>query len=1376
MYLEFIKDMVSVGTKVSIKIKENDIEGEILKISDAMVAIKCGNSIQIIKDEDIEDIKILNIEPNAEPSLVLKTEETAVDADSVDDEENMISTVNRQNNKETDVQSQENVKNIPLQMPTDRFETDVQIKQVGYVGLSVLNPKTRPERKSKSKANKPKQGTVAIRGEKFGKQWDIDTTGIVKLIDDLIYGITKDNSSVDVDKCNVSHIISFDGFAVVQVEQGEKLYDANISTIIEPKLYESVRKGNNNLEVVISVYNDNVNLIVLPNDFLGYLKLLRVSVEQRCFVQSKLLVYFLANSTSNSNVKSMLLQRIAPKMDIIKTNQYYSVKSDEDKIKSRKYNNFDKVYNKLMSDEKYDEALALIDQALADDSLMEKYKVSLLTKKEIVYRQANDLEKAIEVNLQLLRFRVSQNAGKSSLCSLCFSIAQSYLLLEKVDEAKEYLRRSLYYVPDFAQSLHLLDQINNGVELNEYLFETTESVAHSKMLDADIREHKYMNETIINNANTPTALVAKRILDEAKEIRDVNSSTRYVAYLEAAKAYGELADTDTKYESPYHESIAYYAMLKGNYLYTRFRDYEYKDTEHLRELLHIKDSACSYYIESLSYLAKLPSSSITGILRNYLWISIACFNISESMSILEYDNLKTLLRNNILHENESIRKIVWNTILEFGAASSWAWHKFIKSNAIGYLINVLNQETKRIDCYKMINEMESIDVDMDLKPGAFLKEAFVKISIKKQNLVQLSNDLISTSFDTHELQLVKNLWDKLGSYKDMLSSTDLEHKEAGDEVLGILTPYLNRNERERINLLIQSQDILDSQIVLINENTTYYGRILFFPLFTKWRRTIQNILKDKRINTIPCLKVVPDPSYIVRINDMSFIQMIIKNEGDSTAEGYMVEVEVEDVLQGLKTKCKPKEKTEEIVAGGKVELSMNLPFEMNNSALLECKIQICAIYQGKNTEVITYRFSVEREPIAGVLKEEDIEWQSGRIPLRHMFKGRELIIDKLVNHYISIDRYQTYILYGLTRTGKSSILTYLGEKVRECSISQDGEEFKIIPFNIPLDIIADNDTKEDLWGNMLEEYIADVISKRDCRFQRSEYKSARDFIKLMNHLRELKWYPLIMIDEFTYIKSLMDRGVLTPAFLSTIRELAFSGLASFIFAGTFEVKELIRDEKYGITGQLVNTIEEQIGAIDRNSAEELMNAMKDKIKFTDEAIDHIHILSGDVPYFIQIICHNCALYAIENNRMYIGYPELENVVKILTGEILNGNDSRIKQIPEGMFQGNMDSATDSPDVNTVITCISYLNKNNIDTPRGVSIKEIQQLWIDKKIPEYRSRVADAVRFLEQDKKILIQYQDEGVPSYKISVDISRRWWAVHHKDIDLEFDSLTKII
>ena len=185
---------------------------------------------------------------------------------------------------------------------------------------------------------------------------------------------------------------------------------------------------------------------------------------------------------------------------------------------------------------------------------------------------------------------------------------------------------------------------------------------------------------------------------------------------------------------------------------------------------------------------------------------------------------------------------------------------------------------------------------------------------------------------------------------------------------------------------------------------------------------------------------------------------------------------------------------------------------------------------------------------------------------------------------------------------------------------------------------------------------------------------------------------------------------------------------------------------------------------------DIINVMKDKLSFTEEAISHIHLLSGDVPYFIQIICKYCGFYAVEKNRRYIGKPELENVVKILTGQVEGEKDSLVKVLPKTTFQNNLYSPQDKKEINVLISSFCYLNEDK-EIPRGVSIPELQELWSKNGIEAYRPKLAEAITLL-LERKVLIQEEDELIPVYRISVDLFRRWWRVHYPDIKLEITTI----
>lgn len=619
-----------------------------------------------------------------------------------------------------------------------------------------------------------------------------------------------------------------------------------------------------------------------------------------------------------------------------------------------------------------------------------------------------------------------------------------------------------------------------------------------------------------------------------------------------------------------------------------------------------------------------------------------------------------------------------------------------------------------------------------------------------------------------------DLWKHLEAFFDLLNSTETESKIQVDKILLILKPYSNRNQIERTNLLIQVQRLIEEQLLFINQNTTYFGRTFFFPLLNKWKRVVINALEKKIVDTMPQLVVVADPPYIVDIDGSKVVNLLVKNQGESTAEGCIMIPNVIDLATGASIKGK-NTYSNEIPSGNNVEVPMKLPPSMNSVESIKLLMSITAIYQGKELAANEFEFTLEKEP-ESTLKYEDIPWNDGPIPVEHMFKGRKQILDMLIKHYTSIERDKPYILYGLTRTGKSSILKYLRNSLDKKQITISGEQYCIATFYWDLSQASSFGNAHDMWEYLLfdqfNEYLEPYIGAEGYKeLNMPERPRAKELSNALTFLHKRHIYPIFFVDEFSFIKVLMDNSVVNPAFLHTLRQFSFEAKAGFIYAGTYDVDALLEDPKYGIQGQLVGCKKEQISEIDKHSAEELIQVLGDKLVFTKEAVDHIHRLSGDVPYFVQMICKYCGFYAVENKRSIIGYPELEHVIKILTGEFSPSESSLVKTLPDNVFQNNMFSPADPKEVNVLITSIVHFNRENKEHPRGVSMVELQELWATQKVSAFTAKLAYSIELLTK-KGVLRDALDEDLPVYTITVDLFRRWWSIHHPDITVEIGTI----
>lgn len=1076
--------------------------------------------------------------------------------------------------------------------------------------------------------------------------------------------------------------------------------------------------------------------------------------------------------STQTNSFSTAFQSIAKDRTVIKESDSFSFAQVETKI------------NGYLQSGKTIDALALINDYLKEEQCIGKIKSSLLLKRAQIHSARSEHEEAKNAYKELIEYNESIKSPANNLSHLYTELARLQNLTEESKElVLKTLKKALKYNPSNTYASILFEQISSGTfhpqsgntEDNQLLLESEEiSTTVSKMIDIDIKEHIFTHKKIIKNGGASTPSIAKSIYEEAKRTKDVDMSERYPVYLEAAKAYSVLPVGSYDIQE-YLESVAYYAILKGNSLFIKFRKHLSEGNPNIVLLTHIKDSACSYYIESLNLLSNIEGEHLLTILANYLKMNIALVSVQKG----DYPNMSgqfnKVFFNCVSSSDSNINLIAWSTIVAVGTASPKAWNKLtnIKGGTSG-LYGVLNSPEKRQSIYSILNRINDHQINTDLLPGEFLKKSFANRVKRNKQFRDVLANVLKADFNIHMLTSLDAIWKGIPDYMDLLSETDQESMKIGDKVLRNLLPYTSRQSQiERTNLLYQAQDDLEKQIAFINDNTTYYGRTFFFPLFTTWRTIIQQNLKDKISKTLPVLQVIPDPQYILKDGEDLFVNLIIKNIGESTAEGYKLDVSLKALNNGSVIKGKSEE-DKEIPVGSYFDKKMSLPIEFKDCTSLDLVAGISAEYQGELTTAQQYEFTLELEPETS-LTEEEIMWKDGPKMSGVLFKGRQDIMDKLSRHYLSVERDKPYILYGLTRTGKSSILLNLKKDLTGKSLIKDGDKFNIISFEWDLSEASGLGNAKDMWQYLLRDTLYDELEgylKEPYRTELdiAEYPRAKDFKRILQYLKECKKHPMFFVDEFSHIKILLDNHSINTSFLHTLRQYSLEGLASFIFAGTYDIKELIKDPKYAITGQLVHTIEEQINEIDPISAEELVNVMKEKLTFTEEAIKHIHLLSGDVPYFIQIICKFCGFYAVEKKRRNIGKPELENVVKFLTGESDGEKDSLVKVLPKTIFQNNLYSPQDKKEVNVLISSLCYLNEN-LEVPRSVSTQELQELWSKNGIEAYRPKLADAITLL-LERKVLVQSEDEFIPVYRLSVDLFRRWWKVHYPDIKLEITTI----
>lgn len=579
----------------------------------------------------------------------------------------------------------------------------------------------------------------------------------------------------------------------------------------------------------------------------------------------------------------------------------------------------------------------------------------------------------------------------------------------------------------------------------------------------------------------------------------------------------------------------------------------------------------------------------------------------------------------------------------------------------------------------------------------------------------------------------------------------------------ILEPYASRKENERLRILSTSQQIMIDSQKEINSTTTFYGRVFFSHILELWLIEIGKLIRVYNDTTLPKLYIESTPPYIKQTDERKgFIDFNITNNGDSTAQSFKVIAKINGKEFSIFH-------DEELPAG--VSCSEHIEStDLNNLDYVDVIFELTVKYQGKELPISTFEGSYEREAGEILTDDSEIPWNITNTPKEQVFKGREEVLSNLINHYLSKERSLTYIIYGLTRTGKSSILDYLCKRINGKALKDDPEK-KVLAFKWDLSKIPyTNAVVSDFWGNLLDtnlyqklpENIADAVdaSYPTGQFPEPDNLRQADFERTIDAIASQNIVPLITIDEFSTIKPMLKEHLIDSSFIKLLREMALKGKACFVYAGTYDIKDLPREEEYGIVGEMTNTISKPINEIDAKYADELIDAAEPKLIFDERAKGYIRMLSGCVPYWIQWICLECGKYAISHKRKHLGYNEVDHVVKVLTGEIMPQKGDTWDVLDETNFQNNQIDPKNIAE-KKLVSSISYLIKDvNTQIERGVSMDELTRLWNKYKVSEDSQLEMKNTLVRLKERKILRQFTDEDREVYRLNVDLFRRWWYV----------------
>ena len=1045
--------------------------------------------------------------------------------------------------------------------------------------------------------------------------------------------------------------------------------------------------------------------------------------------------------------------------------------------------------DKYISFKQYDKAFDLIEREIST-SEDEKQKSALLLRKAQLYSSLKDHENAISAYRELITFNESINSPSNNLSHLYTELAR--LLFHTGDNEQAERARNIALMLNPQNSIakkigvpHSDD--NTSTETSEpsvFLSKDSEKkfqivkYIDKNMIDDDIDKYTFTDSEIVSLNGEVTNEIANRLLENA------STSTDYIPHIEAAKALRSLPVGSYDIQD-LEESIANYSINRCLALFNSYKKviFESDSVESISidQINRIKDCAICYSLEVIENIIDEDRTTATQLLTNSLLLELSSMLIVHKqkrdmvLKVLDFSsedfvkfctkpmkvdvlpNLVVKLLNYSIQcprlwEDIIVKSYQYESFLNYANNNLLVKKELIRIatlpkkkkdvNDPNFLMILRKHERNRLNmCYNQLKKIVNMPLDV--------------ISVRL--LQRRCNDVIGR----------KRIW--------CFNETDKKSLTSINHFVSLLAMYQARNKEERKDIIANVILGIDEIIKWNSGTTTILGRFCFYPLLSSWKESLlelnaQSEYKDSCLLTLE----MDSPYYTISGDNSKSINVIVYNKGNLISEGYKLAIWIGDNRKDGIFKSDDRY----ILPNSNVPISILIPQEKwGELKTYELNFAVSSRYQGKwsNTEFLSATITSKRDIS---FKKGEQKWHDSGNPPVEMFKGRDGIVNELKEQYCSQNRRYSYVLYGLSRTGKSTILHYLKRAIEGVEIEGTNSTKVVLPLFVDLgDIYGNVNSSEKFWKLFIKNIYNDTTGFIDKYKPGINIEKPEDFSQYIMDMDKLNIHPLFMLDEFSFMQDIINKGYINSAFLQYMRTIsADKDLASFLFAGTYDIKKLIHDSKYNISGAFTYLREpdKPLFEISSDAAEELINMMQGQLDFSPAATREIHRLTGDVPFWIQKICLNCAFYGVDNNKPDIGIQDLEAVVCKMTEE-LSKTSKKTDSIPtltDGNFGQTQILDTDSEEMKIVLTSISFLMKE-LDAKEGVTYEQIKALWAEYNTDISNYNIKEALDALCERKTLTFEDID-NMRYYRFSLDLFRRWWLHKHFVFELQLSSFKK--
>lgn len=573
------------------------------------------------------------------------------------------------------------------------------------------------------------------------------------------------------------------------------------------------------------------------------------------------------------------------------------------------------------------------------------------------------------------------------------------------------------------------------------------------------------------------------------------------------------------------------------------------------------------------------------------------------------------------------------------------------------------------------NKVNNIDEFKDLWNIA------TRIYVNKRNIY---SNAISNIIDTPFLigQLLSNI-DKLkqDTFTIYMNETDKTYIENLNDIFNMLIRYNEISEFEyKSDILIRIEEKRRRLEENVNEFPTYFGYELLLSKLERLQAKIHSEASTLYGNSEPEIEVSLSGESSVDDKELKVMIPIAFTNKKNVQSADNVSISVYG--EGIENTDDNQLKNDLFVGNGiasekmftlkvdkrvldeqvfSVNIEISYKYRKNISEYKEKKIPYeipIPLYKQSKFETIDNKFEPHRN--------------GAQVKDKEMFYGRDELIETIIKQ-ISDDngnilKSRSLALYGQTRTGKSSLLYHIEQKLRE--INRD-RNIIINIGSIGEQSLKDNDITDFLYAildqlnrelknhhpelnNKLNDnnikIDANKLLNNTIRTQLLFNNMFKDFCNYIQML-EYKYNIIIIIDEFTYIYDWIRQGKMTDTFMKFWKAFIQNNNVFAIIVGQDHMMKFISDKRF--TNDFGATDLIKVTYLSEKYAKELMskpiyyineNGEKEN-RYKEEALNRLYELTSGSAFLIMNLCAGLVDYLNEIHSVYITKAHINDYLK-----------------------------------------------------------------------------------------------------------------------------------